>query len=167
MIQCHNCGAKLKDSATECDFCNTIIVGTTVSAATGKVGQAPNWVWSAYYAISVYYIIDGLSHILTGVLPAIQGSDKGPNYISLAFGLYIAVIGFGLVTRAEFVRGLINITCFLMIFFGLIGLGLSLVGTLFLGPLGLFEAVMNAFQIATAGFMIYLIGETDRYAPNS
>lgn len=75
-------------------------------------------------------------------------------------------MGLGLLLRVEFIRGIINFFCGLRIICGLFKLAGTLIGALFSGPLALLSALFIVLDIATAALMVYLIGETEKYAPN-
>jgi hypothetical protein len=60
----------------------------------------------------------------------------------------------------------VNVFCGIRIFFGLLGLFGSMLGSLVAGAGAIPFILINILDIASAGFMIYLIGETDKTAPN-
>jgi hypothetical protein len=88
------------------------------------------------------------------------------SFVSMAFDGFTVLLGIGLALRIELIRGIVNFFCGLRIFFGLLGLAGSVLGSMFAGPLAIIFILMNVVNIATAAFMIYLIGETDKFAPN-
>ncbi len=112
-------------------------------------------------------MLEGGAQVALTCVPLFQGKSVGMfSYLAIVLGAVTALFGVGLLARVELVRGIMNVFCGLQILFGLIGLVQSiLVGTVF-GPLGLVMMFFDVLQIATAAFMIYLIGETDRAAPN-
>jgi hypothetical protein len=80
-------------------------------------------------------------------------------------GLLMALFGAGLAARVEFVRGIANIICWILIVLGFLSLAGSVMVGFVIAPLGLFFMFLSVLRIVSAGFMIYLIGETSR-APN-
>ncbi|HJP82146.1 MAG TPA: hypothetical protein VJ835_01460 [Fimbriimonadaceae bacterium] len=88
------------------------------------------------------------------------------SYIGIAIAAVTTLVGIGLLFRVELARGIVNFLCGLQIIFGLFGLAGAVLGSMFSGPIGLVLVIMQIVQIAAAGFMIYVIGETDRVAPN-
>jgi len=94
-----------------------------------------------------------------------MGQEMGVNfgtYLGIAFGAVGVIIGLGLILRVEIIRGITNFFCGLNIIFGLFSLAGAVFGTLFAGALGLILILKVVIDIATNGFMIFLIGETDR-----
>lgn len=165
MIKCPRCNATLPAANRVCQFCGADVSAVSRPAAPQKKVQgykAPQWVQGAYYSIAIYWILDGLFQVLsgTGVLGGHHSS------VDVIIGAVSAVMGLGLVLRLEIIRGIVNFFCGLQIIFGLFGLAGAVLGTLFAGMLGFVMVVLQVLQIATAGFMIYLIGETDTKAPN-
>lgn len=174
MIQCPKCKASLPDWAKNCQFCNA-----DTSKLTRPDPPAPKakykrpmaaWIWPAYYIVSVYWIISGVQSILEALnvgpfatTIVFQGVkiDPGINIIGLVFGLFSAVIGFGLLLKIEAIRGVANVLCFLQIAGGLLGLWGGIMASAVLGPIGLLITIMNLLDIITGGLMIYVIGETD------
>lgn len=132
----------------------------------------PTWVWPAYYAMCALFIVEGGGDILQAFLSShekILGQEIGLSafsYIEMFFGGVTALIGIGLLVRIEVFRAIVNFVCALRILRGLAGLLGGLGGTLLFGALGLVVVLMNLVTIATAAFMIYLIGETEKSAPN-
>lgn len=128
------------------------------------------WVWGAYYALCALFVIEGGSDILQTIVSSHQkilGVEEGLgvfSYVSIAFGAFTALLGIGLALRLELARGIVNFFCGLRIFFGLLGLLGGLGGTLVFGAGGLIVVLMSLVSIATAAFMIFLIGETDKAA---
>lgn len=89
----------------------------------------------------------------------------GFAYVGIVFGAITALVAIGLMARIELVRGIVNILSFLRILSGALGLWGALMGSLFIGPLAILFAIFSAIDMASGLFMIYLIGETDKYAP--
>ena len=172
MIICPKCGAKLPDWQTQCQFCqepvDMSVHGHQRPGADTYMGS-PKWVWGAYYGIAVYFMLEGIYDVITGALAAIGHGATEPtffSYLGIVVGFFLVVFGAGLLARVEVVRGLMNVFCGLIILFGLLGLPGTVIMALALGPFGILALFMDVLRIGTAGFMIYLIGETDRYAPN-
>lgn len=165
MKHCPGCNATLPDAAVRCQFCGQAlsapppvrVPSARPQGASGVMPGAPAWVGVAYNLIAVYWLISGLWSALAASV--LSGSGE-PNILSVVFGSATSLVGLGLLLRIEFVRGIVNFLCGLQILFGLLG-----VVTSFLGgqPLGL---VLSLVQIATAGFMMFLIGETETRPPN-
>ncbi|MGC8668931.1 MAG: hypothetical protein ACP5VE_12530 [Chthonomonadales bacterium] len=157
MIKCPACNATLPDGAVRCQFCGASLAVPQRSSPApnreeGSTGTPP-WVWPAYYGVAVWWILQGVVHVLL-----VRGGvvDTSINGLS-------AVIGLGLLARIELVRGITNVMCFLSIVGGLFGLGMAFLEGGWSGALGMLLAVV---QIAMAGFMIFLIGETESRAPD-
>ena len=118
---------------------------------------APRWVKPAYNLIASYWILNGVWGIISDTVLA--GKD-GPNLVGAAMGALGALIGLGLLLRIEAVRGVVNFVCALQILFGI----LDVITAFILGsPLMMILALV---QIATAGLLIFLIGETETRGPN-
>jgi hypothetical protein len=168
MIQCPNCKNTLPDTFTQCQFCGADVTKVVRPAPTKKASrplyEPPKWVWIAYFGIAGYWLIGGIMDVVRG-LTSLSGAGAFA-YIGIAFGAFTALVGIGLMARVELVRGIVNVICFLRIIFGLLGLWGALWGSLFLGPLALLFAVFAAFDIVTGILMIYLLGETEKSAPN-
>lgn len=132
--------------------------------------SAPKWTWIAYYVVCAYYVIEGLRLVFYGVVPTLavtaQMGHPMVNPIYVIVGLVMALFGAGLAARIEFVRGIANVVCWILIVFGFLMLAGSVMVGFVLAPLGLLFMFFSVLRIATAGFMIYLIGETERSAPN-
>lgn len=173
MIQCPKCTHALPDWAQTCQFCGSDTKAVARPAPTpAAVRQAPagqpKWVWPAYYACSIYFIISGGAEILQNVV-AMNNTKPGPMGETVSgysiFGIVISAImvlvGLGLAARIEFIRGITNIYCWLVILSSALGLLGSLLGGMFLGPIALLWGLFELFNIGTAVFMIFLIGETD------
>ena len=176
MIACPKCNASLPDWTQTCQFCQTDVksVARPKIVAVQKKGYTPMhaWVWPAYYAMCAFFIIEGAGGILETIISSHQkflGQEMGLgafSFISMAFDGFTILLGVGLALRVELIRRIVNFFCGLRIFFGLLGLAGSLLGSLIAGPMALIFIFLNVVNIVTAGFMIYLIGETDRFAPN-
>ncbi|NLH99565.1 MAG: zinc ribbon domain-containing protein [Chthonomonadales bacterium] len=164
MTKCPGCNATLPDGAQRCQFCGRTLGPPSVRLGPRPAGRsadtmpgAPAWVKPVYNLIAIYWVLNGAWGILSDT--ALAGKD-GPNLVGAAFGALGALIGLGLLLRIEAVRGVVNFVCALQILFGL----LDVLSAFLLGwVLGLILAIV---QIATAGLMIFLIGETETRAPN-
>ena len=176
MIECPQCAAKLPDWTQACQFCQAdtrgVIRAPAYNAFTSSNRSSfepPKWVWGAYYGISALYVVQGLYSVAMGIYEVSSPKSHFSSFfatIELVIGAVTALLGLGLLARIEFVRGIINFFCGIQILLGILGLAGSVFGAMILGPLGLLMMFMNVLKIATAAFMIYLIGETDRAAPN-
>jgi hypothetical protein len=178
VITCPKCNATLPDWAQTCQFCQADVkaVARPVAPAAPKqsltASTSPGWVAGAYYALCVFFLLEGAYDILRAVMitqEKVMGSVVGwgfESFLGVIVGAFTCLIGLGLLLRVEFIRGIVNFFCGLRILFGLVGLLGSLGGVLLFGALGFLFLVMNVVDIATAAFMIYLIGETDKRAPN-
>lgn len=184
MIQCPKCSNSLPDWAQVCQFCSADLKGVARPVPTASAGPQSRpytgpakWIWPTYYAISGYYILDGLRMILIAVLritsihkAAATGSSAvvmagdtltSFQYVDIVVGAITIFIGIGLILRLEFVRGIVNFFCFINIVLGVLRLGSTiLIGSL-LGPIVLLLLFLNVLSIASSALMIYLIGETD------
>ena len=78
----------------------------------------------------------------------------------------MVVFGVGLVARIEFVRGIANVVCSFMVLSGIFMMWGSLVMSMISTPFGILYLCLGVLRILTSGFMIYLLGETDQFAPN-
>lgn len=166
MIQCPQCRNTLPDTFVKCQFCGADVtkVPRPVQPKAKKVGyEIPKWVWLAYFGVAGYWLIGGIMDIVRGL----QSLEKagGFAYFGIVFGAITALVAIGLMARVELVRGIVNILCFLRILNGALTLWGALMGSIFIGPLALLFAIFGAIDVASGLFMIYLIGETDRYAP--
>jgi hypothetical protein len=111
----------------------------------------------------------GILQTIIGSHHKLNGQEIGldvMSFVSMAFDGFSVLLGIGLALRIELARGIVNFFCGIRILFGLLGLAGSVLGSVFAGALGLIFVVLNIINIATAAFMIYLIGETEKYPPN-
>lgn len=119
------------------------------------------WVWPVYYFIASFFVLNGIVGVLFGV-----GAIGKPDAFSLVAGGVNLILGIGLIFRLEFIRGVVNVVCFLQ----MLGAAFSALQGFVLAPLtGPFAAlflVLDVIQFCASGFMIFLIGETDKRAPN-
>lgn len=176
MIQCPKCAASLPDWAKTCQFCggDTKSVARPVAAQKyqNPAFQAPQWVWGAYYAVCVYFILGGVGGIFDTIRMThmkLLGEEMGwtlGSYVGILINAIVIIFGIALMLRVEAARGIVNFVCGMRIIFGVFKLAGALIGSLFVGPLGLLLALWIVLDIATAALMIYLIGETEKSAPN-
>ena len=171
IIQCPKCQKSLPGNAGRCQFCGDPLTGIARPVATIKAVRpltvAPKWVWSAYYLVAAYIAISGLLEVGGAFVQAakpVNGEAQGLGVfgiVAIVFGLISVAIGVGLAVRNEFFRGVANFLCGMRIIFG----GFSLIALfpvyLVLGGFGAIMLLLKVLDIATAAFMIYLIGETD------
>lgn len=164
MTKCPGCNATLPDGASRCQFCGRTLAPPSVRLGPRRstpppdaMPGAPRWVKPAYNLIASYWILNGVWGIISDTVLA--GKD-GPNLVGAAMGALGALIGLGLLLRIEAVRGVVNFVCALQILFGI----LDVITAFILGsPLMMILALV---QIATAGLLIFLIGETETRGPN-
>lgn len=186
MITCSGCHQTLPDWAQKCQFCGADVTKVArpvaVTAKSRPLTPTASWIWPVYYSLCAYWVISGMGHAAdtyhTAITPVkmefmgIKETMEAPGFGSFAailgFGVSIfrIVVGIGLAARLEFARGIANFLAGLSILFGVLGLAGSLIGTMFAGPWGLVLALMNTLDIVVGGMTIYLIGETEKNAPN-
>lgn len=186
MIACSGCHATLPDWAQKCQFCGTDVTKVARPVVAAKkptsLGTTPSWIWPVYYALCAYWVISGLGHAAqtyhTAVTPVkmemfgVKETIEAPGFASFgailgfAIAAFRIVVGIGLAARLEFARGIANFLAGLSIIFGVLGLAGSLIGTMFAGPWGLLLALLNTVDIISGAMTIYLIGETEKNAPN-
>jgi hypothetical protein len=168
MIQCPNCKNTLPNGFTRCQFCGTDVSNVPRPPDAEKVVrtsfQVANWVWIAYFGIAGYWLLGGAIDVFRGIQALPKAGDIA--YVGIAFGGATALVAIGLIMRAELVRGLVNILSFLRILDGALGLWGALLGSLYLGPIAIVFAIFSGLDVASGLLMIYLIGETDKGAPN-
>jgi hypothetical protein len=81
--------------------------------------------------------------------------------VRIVFAALTCLFGIGLALRIEFIRGVANFICGIQIILGLLSAPATIAMALVMEPFGLPLILMRVLDIALAGFMIYLIGETD------
>ena len=163
MIICPNCKAQLPDWAKACQFCQadtSQVLRPKQDTPDARTFETPTWTLAAYYAVSGLITIQSVAEIVSTVVGAKHGIGPFETIILVWYGLS-AVIGIGLLLRVSIIRAFVNLVCYLNIGCGLLSLAGALFGTLF-SAYGLIFVLMAILQIAEYGFMIYLIGETDR-----
>ncbi len=94
-----------------------------------------------------------------------SGGGRHTSLVSVVLGAVTGLIGLGLLLRVEAVRGIVNVFCFVDIALSLLSLAGSLLGSLVVGPIAILFMLSAIFDICTAGFMIFLIGETESGPP--
>ncbi len=174
MIQCPKCTNQLPDWSQSCQFCGSDLKGVPRPATPKNtnthykpVGQ-PAWVWPAYYICAAYFILSGLYAVVEALLIMRKTTDNAAGsiaasmaWVGVIMGAVRTLIGAGLVARVDFIRGVVNIFCWLQILSSGLGVIGSLLAGLFVGPAALLYLLLNVFNICTAALMIFLIGETD------
>lgn len=173
MVECPECNGRNPDWARICQTCGAVI--EHVARPPGHrgpvvAGETPKWVWVCYYLVSVYLIVTGALLVIQCV-KVLTGSESGQMlgcliYPFLAFGAVQVLCGLGLVFQMELARGVVNVVAGLTILRGLLGLVGSVVGAGIGGAEAIPGMVSSILDIALGGFLIYLIGETDRQVPN-
>ena len=185
MIACTSCHNTLPDWAQKCQFCGADVTKVARPAGDRPKSSAPltkaaSWIWPVYYALCAYWVISGLSGIfetyhvaVTPVTTKFLGitTTETPGFgfwsiIGFGIGAFSLLVGIGLALRVEIARGVANFLAALNILFGLAGLAGSLAGTAFVGGLGFILALKHTLDIIVGAMTIYLIGETEKNAPN-
>lgn len=173
MITCPKCKASLPDWAQSCQFCqaDTSKLQRPVEVAKPKYKRPmAAWIWPAYYVISGYWVISGAEGIVqalnlgpfaTSIVIEGVKIEPGISVVGLVFGALSALVGLGLLFKLEFIRGVVNVLCFLQILNGLLGLWAGVLSSALFGPIGLLVTIMSIFDIITGALMVYVIGETD------
>jgi len=170
-IQCPNCHRTLPPAAQNCHFCGASLTGVARPVAQKKVikrGGAP-WIWTLYYIIAVYWMLEGLVILAFGIVSmASSGGETVPilqamGVLVLAIGAFITLLGLGLILKWEWCRGVVNFFCWLHILFGLLRFArIAMLGFLFFSPAAL---IANLFflivGLAAAGLQIWVLSETD------
>ena len=184
MISCSACHNTLPDWAQRCQFCGADVTKVAHPAAVSK-GPRPyapsaTWIWPVYYALCAYWVIFGLGHgaeaYHTAVTPVTIKMFGASETITPGFGFWTAIslivavfrvlVGIGLAARVELARGIANFLAALSMLFGLLGLASSFMAALVLGPWGFLGVLLNTVDIVSGAMTIYLIGETEKSAPN-
>ncbi len=184
VISCSACHNTLPDWAQRCQFCGADVtkVARPAAVSTKPRPYAPSatWIWPVYYALCAYWVISGLGHAAeayhTAVTPvtikmfgASETITPGFGFgqiLGLVFAAFQLFVGVGLAARVEIARGIANFLAALGILFGLAGLAGSFMGALVFGPWAIFGIVRNTLDIVVGAMTIYLIGETEKSAPN-
>lgn len=185
MITCSGCHNTLPDWAQRCQFCGADVTKVARPVAAGPAKPRPyapsaTWIWPVYYALCAYWILGGIGHgfqvyhdavtpitiRLFGVSETVTPGFGFWQIVGLALALFQLLVGLGLAARVELARGVANFLAAFSILFGLAGLAGSFLGAMVLGPWAIFRIVMNTVDIIVGAMTIYLIGETERSAPN-
>src|SRR5688572_1330722 len=134
MIICPKCQATLPPASGRCQFC-----GTDVSKVERPVEQkahrgyvAPQWVWTWYTIVCVYWMLDGVFQVLMGA----GVFSEHRSFLRMIIGALLTVVGLGLLFRVRFLRGVAHILCWLALLDGAwsVLVGLTLL-TLAMGPI--------------------------------
>ena len=163
MIQCPGCSNTLQDHAVRCQFCGADVSKVPRPPAAKKAvstyGAPAKWIWPTYYTVSGYWALSGAFDVVRA-LGLLSGAKEVDSFM-VVIGAVLMLIGVGLILRVELIRGIINVVCWLKIAVGIVGAILSLGIMALFGAIGILFLVLNLLDIATGGFMIYLVGETD------
>lgn len=175
MINCPNCKNTLPAWAQVCQFCGANVtavprpMSTEPQLQTGTVLGGPNkWIWIAYFGIAIWFLIGGAIDVVRLIMLATKADSETARTITYVFCVFPgvrALIGLGLLTRVELVRGIVNFVCGLSLLFGLLGLVFNLFTMLATGIWGLIWMVFQLVDLGTNAGMIFLIGETDGFEP--
>ncbi|MFY9235083.1 MAG: hypothetical protein WAO58_11570 [Fimbriimonadaceae bacterium] len=171
MLTCPGCKATLPTWATKCQFCGADVASVPRPRPDPGDPDAqvfrPNrtWVMTAYYAISIWYIVDGL-RIGASMLSEARSDSEGMDVFSTAFAVLTILIGIGLLLRVELVRAIVVFFAALGVLFGILGVLSGIMGSMYLGIWGLLGVIFSLISIAANALMIYLIGETETRGPN-
>jgi len=164
MRTCPHCGSAVPMASMCCPSCGRPVHAPPPvhaprlrkAAAAGVAPGAPPWVPVAYNLTAAYWVLNGAWLIVQMLIL----DPKGPKYLASAVAALPVLVGIGLLLRVEIVRGIVNVISALQILTGVLGtFGAFLAGE----PLAMIQSLV---QIAMAGFMIYLIGETESRAPD-
>ena len=172
-IKCPKCGATLPATNRVCQFCGTDVSGLTKGYVPPSdtdykphgAGLPRKWVFGFYYAICAYYVYLGASYLLRALGVFGRVSELVQAVLGIA-GVITLVISIGMIFRLEIVRGIVNFFCGIQLILGFLGLVMGVMASATFGLGGFMLVVNSVIQIATSGFMIYLIGETDLRGPS-
>jgi hypothetical protein len=183
VIQCPNCKQTLPDWQQTCQFCkaDTKAVARPVKQRYAKSDQAfavPKWVWTAYYGIAGYWIIESIFTILTTLNTISENAAKAAaakneiekmilepsiwSYLPIAFAGITILFAIGLMIRNNTIRGIVNFFSAIKLLAGVCGIVGTLLAGMVFGPWALLYLIVHLITIGTAAMMIYLIGETDK-----
>jgi hypothetical protein len=129
------------------------------------VGRTATWVTVAYYGIATWWLLGGALQVLLATAFATHDHPNG-GIFAIVFGGINAIVGLGLMLHVEVVRNVVNILCFLQILGGAWGLVTAVAIAPASGLWALWLLISNFLEIGLAGLMIFVIGETERRAPN-
>lgn len=119
------------------------------------------WVKTAYQGIAGLWMGIGFIEMYRGIDPFGSGGK-----LSFIMGAFTTLIGLGLLRNDERARGVVNILCFVRIVFGVITLGMVFTSPQAMEAAGTGGIALGVLNVLIAGFMIYLVAETDPRAPN-
>ena len=166
MITCPKCQSPLPDWATSCQFCGADVgkvarPGAVPTQKRASVGGPARWVWVTYYLIAGYWVVSGGLEILKTCT-----DRSGPNWVVIVFAGVSALLGVGLICQVEEARGISHICAWLKMLDGAGWTVVGLWGILWSPLLGIVLVIFGLLNVVTGGLMVYLIGETSRYAPS-
>jgi len=172
MITCPKCGNKLPGWAQICQFCKADVRAVARPAPAKKKQyhfaslEPPKWVFPAYYGIL------GLMTLLNGwagfddLLRMNAGKGWCLTPVTMAISFAFALVCLMSALRVEIFRGILNVVCGISLALGLLDLLGGFIAVLGMPAYGLWTIAGALFRVATAAFMIFLIGETEKYAPS-
>lgn len=165
-ITCPKCGNRLPGWAQICQFCKADVRAVARPAPERKKQyhfaslEPPKWVFPAYFSILGLWILLGAISILSMVV------KNDYHVVELLSSALTIVVSICAIFRLEFARGIINWVSGWKLFWGVLRLLGGLILTLGMPALGFIVIALAIFDIVTAAFMIFLLGETDKYAPS-
>lgn len=185
MITCTGCHNTLPDWAQKCQFCGADVTKVSRPAAAPNQKSQPlmkaaSWIWPAYYVLACYWIVSGLGGAFdtyhTAVTPVTvklfgQTDTYTPGFgfwaiLGFVISGFTLLVGLGLLARVELARGVANFLAAVKILRGILGLASALMTSLVIGGWGILLSLLFAFDVVAGAMTIYLIGETERNAPN-
>lgn len=125
----------------------------------------PKYIWTLYYLLCAFWIIDGLVDVARTVL-ASKGEISGFGVVEIVFGVVTILVGIGLLLKNEFARRVVNTIAAINLLLAVLGLIGSLLSILVLGPFGLLYVIWNLVTIVIFGGMVWIIGVTRMTAPD-
>lgn len=176
-IKCPGCGNSLPANAARCQFCGADTSKVQRPAPPPgkpkiKAFETPKWVWFAYYAVAVWWILGGTLDVLDGFYvfgkpeeiaeaERLLGQALGPSYVTIVAGAITALFGVGLVVRVEIIRGIVNFVAGIKLIFTLLGLVATVIGSGFFGLYSIPFIIFGVLDVLSCALLIWLIGETD------
>ncbi|CAN5406940.1 hypothetical protein BH11ARM1_BH11ARM1_12460 [soil metagenome] len=173
MVTCPKCSASLPDWTQTCQFCQTdvrLLPRGVTAKKNIQYYEPAKWVKVAYNLISLYFVLSGALNVVATINSThekFMGEEIGftfGTYIAIAVSAVTILVGIGLLLKVEVARGIVNFICGMRIIFGLATGGITVITALAIGPFGVLLILLKAFDIITAGLMLYVIGETDTAA---
>jgi hypothetical protein len=163
MIVCPKCNATLPPKSVRCQFCGTDVsrVERPAEVKVHRGYDAPPWVWTWYTIVCIYWMLDGVFQIVLGA--GVVSDSK--SIVRIVIGFLLLIVGFGLLFRVRFLRGVAHILCWLSLLTGFYDFLIGLIFTVVDGPIGYIFAFVSLLRAALSAFMIYLIGETESHYP--